>query len=164
MSSELREETKIVKTLKRKIREDVLEVKIPRPRRIFIQVSKNEFTKIIRYITVNMGFTHLSTITGVDIGKEIEVIYHLTSDGRIILSLKVGILKDKLSLPTITDFIPGATLYEREVHDLLGVTFKGHPDLSPLVLPEEWPPNVYPLRKEWTIEKIRERIMKEGKQ
>ncbi|MFX0203180.1 MAG: NADH-quinone oxidoreductase subunit C [Candidatus Hodarchaeota archaeon] len=164
MSSELKEETEIVKMLKGKIGEDILEVKIPRPRRIFVQVGKNAFRKVIRYVTGSMGFTHLSTITGVDVGEEIEVIYHLNSDGGTELSLKVGILKDKPSLPTITDFIPGATLYEREVHDLLGVTFKGHPDLSPLVLPEGWPPNVYPLRKEWTIEKIRERIMKGGKQ
>jgi len=73
------------------------------------------------------------------------------------------VAKDKPILPTITDLIPGATLYEREVHDLLGITFKGHPDLSPLILPEGWPPDVYPLRKEWTIEKIQEKVTKGGK-
>ena len=48
--------------------------------------------------------------------------------------------------PTITDVIPGAVLYEREVHDLLGVEFEGHPDLSPLLLPDDWPREVHPLR------------------
>ncbi|RLG90884.1 hydrogenase large subunit, partial [Candidatus Bathyarchaeota archaeon] len=62
---------------------------------------------------------------------------------------------EKPVVPTITDIIPGAVLYEREVHDLLGVAFEGHPDLSPLVLPEEWPERVYPLRKEYTLEKLR---------
>ncbi len=108
-------------------------------------------------------FTHISTINGVDVGDEIEVIYHLSLHGSTELSLKVRTPKDKPILPTITDIIPGATLYEREVHDLLGVTFEGHPDLSPLVLPEGWPADVYPLRKEWTIEKIEKEVAKGGK-
>ena len=162
MPTKLVEENKIARRIKRSIRENILEVKIPRPRRIFIQVAENAFRKAIRYITEKMDFTHISTITGVDMREEIEVIYHLNRDGKIELSLKVRVPKDEPVLPTISDLMPGAILYEREVHDLLGVTFENHPDLSPLVLPEEWPHGVYPLRKEWTIEGIREKIMKGG--
>jgi NADH:ubiquinone oxidoreductase subunit C len=163
MTREFAEETEIVRKMKDAMGEDILEAKIPRPRRIFIHVRKNAFKKAIRYLTQKADFTHISTITGVDIGEEIEAIYHLSREGKVELSLKVRVPKDKPSLPTVIDIIPGATLYEREVHDLLGVTFEGHPDLSPLILPEEWPPDVYPLRKEWTIEKI-EKVAKEGKQ
>ena len=163
MSIEFAEETEIVRKMKDVMGEDVLEVKIPRPRRIFVHVHKNAFKKAIRYLTQKADFTHISTITGVDVGEEIEAIYHLSRDGRIELSLKVRTPKDNPALPTITDIIPGAILYEREVHDLLGVTFEEHPDLSPLVLPEGWPPDVYPLRKEWTIEKIEKEVAKGGK-
>lgn len=163
MVAETTEESQIARRMKSVIGENVLEVKIPRPRRIFVHVRKNAFRKAVRHLKEEENFTHISTITGVDVREEIEVIYHLSRDGRIELSLKVRVPKDKPALPTITDLIPGATLYEREVHDLLGVTFEGHPDLSLLVLPEEWPPDVYPLRKEWTIEKIQEKIMKGGK-
>ena len=157
------EETRIVRKMEEAIGEDLLEVEIPRPRRIFAHIRRNSFKKAFRYLAQKASFTHLSTITGVDVGEGIEAIYHLSHDGRIELSLRVRVPKDNPTLPTITDIIPGATLYEREVHDLLGVTFQGHPDLSPLLLPEEWPPNIYPLRKEWTAEKIEKEVAKGGK-
>jgi len=163
MTMEFPKEAQIVKKMKNTMGDDILEVKIPRPRRIFVHVRKNAFKKAIRYLTQKADFTHISTITGVDIGEEIETIYHLSHDGRIELSLKVRTPKDNPILPTITDIIPGAILYEREAHDLFGVTFEDHPDLSPLVLPEGWPPDVYPLRKEWTIEKIEKEFAKGGK-
>jgi len=163
MTAKFPEEADIARKMKDTIGEEIVEAKIPRPRRILIQVRKNAFKKAIQYLTQKANFTHISTITGIDVGDEIEAIYHLSRDGKIELSLKVRTPKDNPVLPTITDIIPGATLYEREVHDLLGVTFEGHPDLSPLVLPEGWPPDVYPLRKEWTIEKIEKEVAKGGK-
>jgi NADH:ubiquinone oxidoreductase subunit C len=163
MTAKSPEEADIARKMKDTIGEEIVEAKIPRPRRILIQVRKNAFKKAIQYLTQKANFTHISTITGIDVGDEIEAIYHLSRDGKIELSLKVRTPKDNPVLPTITDIIPGATLYEREVHDLLGVTFEGHPDLSPLVLPEGWPPDVYPLRKEWTIEKIEKEVAKGGK-
>ena len=159
MTEETTEENEIVRKMKHLIGKNVLECEVSRLRRIFILINKKVFMKTIRYLTKEMGFSHLSTITGADVGKEIEVIYHLNRGGKIELSLKIRVVKDKPVLPTITNIIPGATLYEREVHDLLGVIFEGHPDLSPIVLPEGWPSNVYPLRNEWTFKKIQ----KEGK-
>lgn len=164
MIKETTEENQVAKRMKSVIKGNVVEVKISRPRRIFVYVRKNAFRKAVKYLKEREGFTHISTITAADLGEEIEIIYHLSHDGRIELSLKVRVPKDKPALPSITDLLPGAILYEREVHDLLGVTFEGHPDLSPLVLPEGWPPGICPLRKEWTIEKIRDEILrKEGK-
>ncbi len=163
MVKETAKENEIVRKIKKLIGKNVLESEVPRPRRIFILIDKKVFTKTVRYLTKKMGFSHVSTITSTDVGKEIEVVYHLNRGGTIELSLKVRAAKNKPVLPTITDLIPGATLYEREVHDLLGVIFDGHPDLSPIILPEGWPSDVYPLRKEWTIEKIQKRIMKGGK-
>ena len=53
-------------------------------------------------------------------------------------------------VPTICDIIPSATLYERELMELFGVTVEGTPDPARLVLPDEWPEGVYPLRKSFT--------------
>ena len=163
MTVESEEEREIVRKIEDAIGDGILETKITRSRRIFIYANRTAFKKTIRYLTQKMNFNHISTITGVDKGKTIEVIYHLNREGRIELSLKVQVPEDRPLLPTITDIIPGAILYEREVHELLGVTFEGHPDLSPLLLPEGWPQGVYPLRKNWTIKKIETKVWKEGK-
>ncbi|MGQ9515602.1 MAG: hydrogenase large subunit [Thermoproteota archaeon] len=92
-------------------------------------------------------FTMISTISGVDLGEGIELNYHLWCENAEVT------IKNKISKPeteTITDIMPGATLYEREVFDLLGVRFLGHPDLKRLILPESWPEGQYPLRKDWS--------------
>ena len=141
------------------LKEKVIELKVPRERRIFVRIKKESFREAVDYLVNQLGFRHLSTITGVDLGKEIELLYHLAHNG-IELSLGLSLPKDNTCISTITDLIPGAVLYEREVHDLLGVKFEGHPDLSPLLLPEEWPKEVYPLRKEHTLDELRELMSK----
>jgi len=148
-------ENEIAEKLKKHLKNSVFEVKIPKERRIFVKIGKTALKDAVKYLVHELGFSHLSTITGADTSEEIELIYHLAYKGSIELSLKTTVPKEKPVVPTITDIIPGAVLYEREVHDLLGVAFEGHPDLSPLVLPEEWPERVYPLRKEYTLEKLR---------
>lgn len=148
----------IVENLKSHVQpENVLEGKFPRPRRIFVSVKLEVFKKAVEHLVKGLGFTHLSTISGVDVKEDVEVIYHL-NDGVNVLSLKVMTPKASPELPTITDVIPGATLYEREIHDLLGVVFTGHPNLARVILPEDWPEGVYPLRKEWTIDTLRKKL------
>jgi len=141
------------------LKEKVIELKVPRERRIFVRIKKESFRETVEYLVNHLGFRHLSTITGVDLGKEIELLYHLAHNG-IELSLGLSLPKHNPCISTITDLIPGAVLYEREVHDLFGVKFEGHPDLSPLLLPEEWPKEVYPLRKEHSLDELRELMSK----
>lgn len=160
MSKELTKENEIIQKLKGLMGKKILEADAPRIRRIFVLIEKRVLKEAVSHLIKELNFVHLSTITGVDLGKEIELIYHFCRDGAIELSLKVRVPKDNPVLPTITTVSPGATLYEREVHDLLGVVFEGHPNLSRLILPDEWPENVYPLRKERNFKEVRNMIMK----
>jgi len=70
------------------------------------------------------------------------------------VSVNVRAPKEAPLLQSLVDLIPGAAIYEREVHDLFGVEFEGNPDLSPLLLPDGWPEGVYPLRKWWSTERL----------
>ncbi len=159
----MKREEEITEILKRLLREKLIEAKIPRERRIFIQISQDVLRETVNYIVNVLGFRHLSTITGVDSGNAIDVMYHLAYEDSIILSLTIKVSKENPVAPTITDLIPGAVLYEREVHDLLGVKFEGHPDLSPLILPEGWPEGIYPLRKEHKPEELKELTRRKGR-
>lgn len=94
-----------------------------------------------------LGVTHLITITGVDAGEDVDVLYHFLrygdpSDGDlgegVEVTLRVAVPKDDPTVGTITDRIPGAALYERELMDMLGVEVTGHPDPRKLLLPDDW--------------------------
>ncbi len=100
----------------------------------------------------NNGFTHLSAITGLEVGDGIELLYHLSNEN-VLLTIRVKLPKNEAVVPSITKMIQGATLYEQENHDLLGVEFEGHPNLEPLILPDDWPKGVYPLRKHQATDK-----------
>ena len=79
---------------------------------------------------------HLSTITGEDTGGEIVLLYHFW-DGRG-LTLRTSLPREAPHITTLTDLIPGAAFYEREVSEMLGVVFDGHPDPRALLLPDDW--------------------------
>jgi len=87
---------------------------------------------------------HLSTITGQDTGSAIELLYHFWDGSG--LTLRTSLPRDEPHITTLTDLIPGAALYEREVCEMLGVTFDGHPDPRPLLLPDDWDKKQFPMK------------------
>lgn len=137
--------------------ENVLESKVPRERRVFVTIKRDRLRDAVRYLRDHEGLTHITTISGVDAGDGIEVLYHLTKKD-LSLILRVKVPMEEPAVDSIVDILNGAVLYEREVHDLLGVVFEGHPDMKRLILPDEWPEGVHPLLKKWSLDKIRETI------
>ena len=156
-------ENEILEKIKETLKEEIVETKIPRKRRIFVKIRRKALKQAVKSLK-ELGFKHISTITGVDLGENIELIYHFAYKGAVELSLRLDVPKNKPDVPTITDIIPGAILYEREVHDLFGVTFEGHPQMARLILPEKWPEGIYPLRKEYTLENLKKLIFEDGEE
>ncbi|MBM3696476.1 MAG: NADH-quinone oxidoreductase subunit C [Actinobacteria bacterium] len=79
-----------------------------------------------------------------------EVVVHLLSmEPPLRLRILVALAGDDPSLPSLTGVFPGANFYEREAYDLFGVRFDGHPDLTRLLLPDEW--EGHPLRKDHPV-------------
>jgi NADH-quinone oxidoreductase subunit C len=100
------------------------------------------------------GFNHLSDVTVVDYLEEgdFEVIYHLWSHSdRERLIMKTRLPRDKASINTLTPLWTSAHMHERENHEMFGIKFKGHSDLSPLLL-EDWE-GIPPLRKDFDSRK-----------
>jgi Ni,Fe-hydrogenase III large subunit/Ni,Fe-hydrogenase III component G len=89
----------------------------------------------------------ISAITGIDLGETIGVMYHVRTHGTIV-TIKTEVPKADAKTATITDLIPGADFHEREAADLLGLSFVGSHNPKRLVLPEDWPSDLYPLRKD----------------
>jgi len=146
-------EEEAVNIVKSALGESVLESKIPKPRRVYIHVEPEAHRKAVSALLHAFPYTTVSTITGIDLEETIEINYHFWC-GKAEVTIRTNVPKFKPEIETITDIIPGASLYEREVHDLLGVRFANHPNLARLLLPESWPENSYPLRKDWNPEQV----------
>ncbi len=92
-------------------------------------------------------------VSGVDYPPDkIEVVHHLFSQAhRHYVTLKLYADRADPVVPSLTPVWAGANWHEREVFDLLGVRFEGHPDLRRILLPDDWP-LVWPLRKDFACE------------
>jgi len=101
--------------------------------------------EMVCHLVEELDVYHLSTITGQEIDAGIELFYHFWRGSG--LTLRTTLDRDHLELATVTDVIPGAAFYEREIAEMLDVTFVGHPDPTRLFLPDDWDGSP-PLRKE----------------
>ncbi|MCX6648452.1 MAG: NADH-quinone oxidoreductase subunit C [Candidatus Bathyarchaeota archaeon] len=149
------------KTLERFIetigKKNVIDSKVPKEKRYYVTIKTEKLRDAVTYIKEKEGLFHLSTITGVDYGEERELNYHFNRPN-LIFTIKVRVPADKPVVPSITDIINGATIFEREVYDLLGVTPEGHPNPKRLLMTEEWPEGVFPLLKKWDVKSLRKAI------
>ena len=128
-----------------------VDIVITRPHRVFITINRDDILDVVRYLHDTQGLIYVSTITGLDAGDHFEMLYHFQLQGTS-FTIKAIIPYDDPVIDSITPLIPGANLYERETHDLLGIYPKGHPHPTAVVLPEDWPEGEYPLRKSWPPE------------
>lgn len=103
------------------------------------------------------GYNFLEDVTAVDwypSEPRFQITYHILSHGlKARLRLAVLLGSDEASLDSITSVWPSANFYEREVFDLFGVHFSGHPNLKRIMMPEEW--KGHPLRKDYPVEGYR---------
>lgn len=79
-----------------------------------------------------------------------EVVVHLLAlEARLRLRIQAAVPGDDPIVPSLTAVFPGANFYEREAYDLFGIRFDGHPDLTRLLLPDDW--EGHPLRKDHPV-------------
>jgi NADH-quinone oxidoreductase subunit C len=111
---------------------------------------------VCAYLLKNQQYSFLSSVTAVDwLEREprFDVVYHLLSiPNQSELRLKVRVGKpgeEHPPVPTVSGVWPGANWHEREVYDLFGIVFTGHPDLRRILMPMDW--TTHPLRKDYPL-------------
>ncbi len=113
-------------------------------------------TTVCAYLLKNLRYNFLSTLTAVDWPERaprFDVVYQLLSlpnQCSLRLKVRVGMRgEEHPSVPSVCPIWPGANWYEREVFDLFGITFDGHPDLRRILMPPDW--TSHPLRKDYPL-------------
>lgn len=119
------------------------------------KVTKERLKEVLRFLKERMGFTVLMDLSAVDYiapEKKTEVIYFLHNPStyeRVLVSVYV---EREEYLPSMIDLWKGANWYERELYDLFGVHFTNHPDLTRILMPDDW--EGHPLRKDYALTEV----------
>jgi NADH-quinone oxidoreductase subunit C len=116
----------------------------------YLEVSQALLSRVAEYLknTPGLDFDFFDMITAADYIDRFELIYRLQSiKNNTLVSLKVKCSKEKPAVPSLSNLWHGAHNQEREVYDLFGIEFTGHPDLKRIVLWDGF--EGYPLRKDF---------------
>lgn len=119
----------------------------------FIRVSADHIVDVCRFLKDECHFVYLADVFGADrftSEDRFEVIYNMVSlKDQIRLFVKVYLEEDNPVIHSVTDVWKSANWSEREVYDMFGIRFTGHPDLRRMYMPQDF--EYYPLRKEFPL-------------
>ena len=141
----------IIKQTKEAVGQWIKGVTIKNSQRIYIDIDPAGVREVCTYLWKDRGARY-SIATAVDNRTTFEVLHHLSLDreGGAMVSIRAVLDRDNPSLSSLAPIIKAASWIEREMHELMGIEFPGHPDMRRLVLSSEhWPEGVYPLRKDY---------------
>jgi len=142
-----------------------IKVAFVKPDRVRIDVGRDDIKEVAEFLRDVLNFDHAESVSGVDYpqDKEIEVVYHLGSYTDSSLSRQLLVLatraqreenpipgNDATKLPSLREIFYSVEFHEREIFEMFGVYFQGHPDNRRLLLPEDWA-DLPPLRKDFAI-------------
>ncbi len=144
---------------------DKVEVAFVKEDRVRINVNRDNVHEVAEFIRDGLNYDHVESVSGVDFpqDKEIEVVYHIGSYTDSSLARQLLVLatraqreenpipgNDSTKLPSLRDVFYSVEFHEREIFEMFGVYFEGHPDNRRLLLPEDWA-DLPPLRKDFAI-------------
>lgn len=117
-----------------------------KPDLLNVEVDPIHLVSICRFVRDQLGFSLLSCISGVDMLDHLETIYHIRSFARRqVLQLRVRLPQEKAEVESLVSVWPAANWLEREIYDLFGIRFIGHPDLRRILLDDDF--EGYPMLK-----------------
>ena len=118
--------------------------------RLYIRIPREKLTEAAQYLHRESGM-RLAICTGIDTREGFEVLYHFSDDvNGGLYTLKVVAPKDDPRIDSQATWYPATDWIEREMHELIGIDFPGHPDMQPLLTSDtDWDPEQRPLRRDY---------------
>jgi NADH-quinone oxidoreductase subunit C len=117
--------------------------------RIYLSCEGENACEVCKFLFEDVPLRFV-IVTCIDADDWFEILYHFSYDQLgAVVTVKAFIRdRENPAIESIAPFLPGAEWIEREVHDIMGIEFKNHPDMRRLILADDWPEGVYPERKE----------------
>jgi len=148
------------------LKEFTLSTQRPEANRLDVVIDRKNLKEAVKALLVDKHWGYLSAITGLDnaawkmdettkekvldaSGGSLELLYHFCHHAAV-TTLRVAVPYADAKVDSICDVINSVILYEREAAELFGIGFTDIPSAEHLVLPDNWPDGVYPLRKSFT--------------
>lgn len=156
-------EHKLVTALTERFPTLVDRVHVERPQRVTTDwLSQEEFLPVIRFLHDELGLTRGHNVIGTDEKEELGFVYLISGSERVIVALHTRAPKSNPRIRSMTDLYPVFLLFERELVDLFGAIIEGLPKGRSYPLPDKWPRDQWPLRKEWDPAGLKEAMARQS--
>jgi len=132
------------------IKDKLINIEPTMDSRIFLLCEAENSFAVSKFLFQDLALRFVIA-TGIDSEDCFEILFHYSNDETgCVVTVKAFIRdRENPSIESITPFIPAAEWIEREIYDILGIDFKNHPNMRRLILADDWPEGVYPLRKDF---------------
>jgi len=142
----------VVWRIKSALGDRLMDLQQPSEKRVYLEVDSLVIPDAARVLSVDLQ-ARLQTASGVDAPRAIEILYHWALDSiGLVVTVRTRIDRDQPEIASITAICPAAEWIEREMWELLGISFQGHPNPRHLLLKDDWPAGKFPLRRDYRKE------------
>jgi Ni,Fe-hydrogenase III component G len=127
-------------------------------KRLYVSIEPAMLYPVFDWLTAEVPGLRFGTTTGMDLREGVGIFHHLLINGSpLVITLKAVAAKPDPSIPSLAARVPAAAWIEREVTDMLGVVFEGHPEPYSLIKAEAFAED-YPMRRDFDVAQFKEDI------
>jgi Ni,Fe-hydrogenase III component G len=130
------------------VKDKLIDIERTKENRIYLLCEAENNYDVCKFLFEDLALRFVIA-TGIDSDNWFEVLYHFSNDETSHVVTVKAFIRDRENpaIESISPFLPGAEWIEREIQDLFGIKIKNHPNMRRLILNDDWPEGVYPLRK-----------------
>jgi NADH-quinone oxidoreductase subunit C len=139
----------LIQELKDHFSEGILDVMHPANKRVIFTINPDYILQVSKFL-YEVKKLRFIIASALHTKKGYEILYHFSDDkAGLIINIHVVLTQDKPEIRSLTGLFSAAEWIEREMYELLGINFQGHPNLVKLISKDNWPEGTYPYRKDF---------------
>lgn len=139
----------VLSQIKERLGDKVVEWYEKSEKRVYVEVNPEDVPEATRLMFKDLE-ARFQIASGVDTPSAIEILYHWAFDPlNLVVTVRTKLDRDKPEIESVASICTGIEWIEREMWELLGITFVNHPDMRHLLLLDDWPEGEYPLRRDY---------------